>query len=162
MFAIKNGNNLIFTIPLKYLGCNSQWSYSNAKTLRNETTLAIVMIVSPDLVNTSIARLSVANKQDYARRHHYDFILDTTIDPTRSGLWARVITLHAAMHSRPDIQWFWYLDMDAFILEKQIDIYDQVLKKYQWVVHQGQMIQKDLLISEYCTKPDSFNSGCEQ
>ena len=124
-------------------------------------TLAIVMTITSDLMNGSIAQTSVANKKNYVKQHGYAFILDAAIDQTRSGPWARIVTIHSVMHARPDIEWFWCLDIDAFILEKQIDIYDQVTKKYQWGLDRKLNITKDILMSDDCNQVDSFNDGCE-
>ena len=152
--------HLVFNLT-NQSSCNVQLTHYFVKQIQNKSKIALLTVISPNLVQTPIARFSVANKMNYARRHNYDFILDTTIDTTRSPLWGRVIALHSAMHSRPDIEWFWYLDMDAFILEKQIDIYDHVIKKYEWGTVEGQRTQKDILMSEDCNQPDSFNAGCE-
>ncbi|CAF1407413.1 unnamed protein product [Adineta steineri] len=63
------------------------------------------------------------------------------------------------MHIRPDIEWFWWLDLDAFILEKHIDIYEQVIKKYQWGLDKKYNTTKDILVSDDCSGPNSFNTG---
>jgi hypothetical protein len=133
----------------------------NHNQTRQTPTLAIVMAISTDRINGSVSRVSVANKRNYVKKHGYEFILDTVIDGTRSIPWARIVTLHAAMHSRPDIEWFWHLDMDAFILEKEIDIYDHVIKKYQWGLEKDKNITKDLLMSCDCSGLKSFNAGCK-
>ncbi|CAF1162540.1 unnamed protein product [Adineta steineri] len=106
-----------------------------------------------------MSRISVASKLNYAKIHGYHFILDAAIDRTRSGHWSKIVTLHSAMHTRPDIEWFWWLDLDAFILEKYIDIYEQVIKKYQWGLDKKYNITKDILVSEDCGGPNSFNTG---
>ena len=103
----------------------------------------------------------MANKQNYTKKHGYEFILDAAIDRSRSGPWARIVTIHSVLHARPDIEWIWYLDMDAFILEKQIDIYDQVTRKYQWGLNRKRNVTKDILISDDCSRTDSFNAGCK-
>lgn len=51
--------------------------------------------------------------------------------------------------------------MDAFILQKQIDIYDHVIKTYQWGLKEELSITKDILMSADCNHPDSFNAGCK-
>jgi hypothetical protein len=135
--------------------------FSTSNQTRQTPTLAIVMAISTDRINGSVARVSVANKRNYVKKHGYEFILDTVIDGTRSAPWARIVTLHAAMHSRLDIEWFWHLDMDAFILEKEIDIYDHVIKKYQWGLEKDKNITKDLLMSCDCSGLKSFNAGCK-
>jgi hypothetical protein len=73
---------------------------------RKTPTLAIVMVTTSDRIHESVTRVLVANKRNYVRRHGYEFILDTVVDGTRSAVWARIVTLYSAMHSRPDIEWF--------------------------------------------------------
>lgn len=148
------------TVGTKFLNLVRSASL-NVTRVRRTPTLAIVMVLTPDLINSPIARTSVANKQSYAKKHGYEFILDTVIDRTRSAPWARIVSIHSLMHTRPDIEWIWSLDMDAFILEKQIDIYDQVTKKYQWGLDRKRNVTKDILVSEDCPRPDSFNAGCK-
>jgi hypothetical protein len=157
-----NTNNHVSMKPMN----RGMLLFPTSNQIRQRPTLAIVMAISTDRINgsvarVSVARVSVANKRNYVKKHGYEFILDTVIDGTRSVPWARIVTLHAAMHSRPDIEWFWHLDMDAFILEKQIDIYDHVIKKYQWGLEKDKNITKDLLMSCDCSGLKSFNGGCK-
>lgn len=148
---------LLLNKTMKYATQMSSTTDQTSKRLK----LAILMDITPDRINGSIVRVSVANKRNYAKRHGYEFLLDTMIDKSRSAAWSRIVTAHSAMHTRPDIEWFWCLDMDAFILEKHIDIYDQVIKKYQWGSNAEENITKDILMSSDCNDPVSFNDGCK-
>lgn len=79
-------------------------------------------------------RLAYGKEQDYGVyvRWNQEFMpYFKTFDELKSGersKWMRIFCLRAAMFAFPDAKWFWYLDQNALIMNKKIDLIDYLLR----------------------------------
>ena len=78
-----------------------------------------------------IEKISIANKKDYAKRHGYQLVVkDMTArrkysQEWREG-WQKVDILKDAMRQFPKAEWFWWVDLNTYIMEPQKSL-DQLL-----------------------------------
>lgn len=59
---------------------------------------------------------SLKNKMDYGRAKNFEVFFNLAeMDPRMSGNWAKIPLLRRLILSRPEIDWFWWIEPDAFI-----------------------------------------------
>ncbi|KAL2634831.1 hypothetical protein R1flu_006310 [Riccia fluitans] len=74
-------------------------------------------------MGTYLYVLSAKNKVDYARLHDIQFYYDMSIlDPNFDGLWNKIALLRMLMVKHPEVDWFWWMDMDAWITDMAFEI----------------------------------------
>lgn len=88
----------------------------------------------------SIERSSIANKEEYAKRHGYGLdIKDVTIKKRYSHewreSWEKVDILKQAFRENPNAEWFWWLDLHTFIMEPSISLEEHVLNQLNDVTY---------------------------
>lgn len=101
----------------------------------------VVLVTSVDFEKYSQQTLIslVQNRVDYAHAQNYGVYVRWHQEflPTLSSLgylqtqekakWVRLYCMRAAMLAFPDAEWFWYLDQDALVMKKSIDLLQYVL-----------------------------------
>lgn len=70
----------------------------------------------------AIEKISIANKKAYAKRHGYGLTIKDLTTAKRYShenreSWQKVDILKQTMREFPDAEWFWWLDLDTFIME---------------------------------------------
>lgn len=101
----------------------------------------VVIVTAIDFNRYSLNALAeiVQNRVNYAHDHNYgiyvrwiqEFVpgfgsFDDVKDPKRAK-WARLFCLRAAMFAFPDAEWFWYLDQDALIMNRGVNLESYLL-----------------------------------
>ncbi|CAA19268.1 Alpha-1,2-galactosyltransferase [Schizosaccharomyces pombe] len=79
------------------------------------------------------AQSIIKNRREYAERHGYKFeFLDADAYASRvTGHlmpWVKVPMLQDTMKKYPDAEWIWWLDHDALVMNKDLNVVDHVLK----------------------------------
>ncbi|KAK8186428.1 galactosyl transferase GMA12/MNN10 family-domain-containing protein [Phyllosticta citribraziliensis] len=79
----------------------------------------------------AIERDSVKNKKKYARKWGYELeIVDMSTKKRYAHewreSWEKVDTIRNAMHKYPDAEWFWWLDLNTFIMEPSYSLQKHV------------------------------------
>lgn len=78
-----------------------------------------------------LEKLSIANKKAYAERHGYNIVIkDMTMQKKYSQewreAWQMVDVMREAMRQFPSAEWFWWIDLNSYIMEPQRSL-DEVL-----------------------------------
>lgn len=88
----------------------------------------------------AIERISIKNKQAYARRHGYGLtIKDLTTAKRysheyREG-WQKVDILKQTMREYPNTEWFWWLDASTLIMEPDISLENHIFNRLDSLVN---------------------------
>lgn len=92
--------------------------------------IAVCTLYTPEL--DSFARYTVMNFRSYCNRHRYDFILsNTTLDPSRSPHWSKIILLQQFIDK---YDWLMWIDADAAITNKDIKIESLIDNEYDIII----------------------------
>ncbi|KUI73755.1 putative alpha-1,2-galactosyltransferase C8D2.17 [Cytospora mali] len=85
----------------------------------------IVTVVDEGRFGTKYTELVKENRKLYADRHGYETFFPNTGDYDLKGApksWAKVVALRHALTTFPEATYFWYVDIDTFIMNPQISI----------------------------------------
>ncbi|KAL3693001.1 hypothetical protein R1sor_006652 [Riccia sorocarpa] len=67
--------------------------------------------------------ISTKNKVDYTRLHEIQLYVDISIlDPNFDGQWNKIALLRMLMVKHPEIEWFWWMDMESWITDMAFEI----------------------------------------
>ncbi|KAL3680811.1 hypothetical protein R1sor_023767 [Riccia sorocarpa] len=79
---------------------------------------------------------NLKNKVDYCRLHNIDIFYNTAqLDMKMSGFWSKLPLLRALMLSHPEVEWFWWMDSDAFFTDMKFQLPLDSYENYNMVVH---------------------------
>jgi mannan polymerase II complex MNN11 subunit len=81
----------------------------------------------------------IANRQAYADRHGYRFIIKdaarirlTAISPTPDQRahesWLKLYALREVAQDYPEVEWIWYLDPEALIMDQTLSLTEDIIK----------------------------------
>jgi mannan polymerase II complex MNN10 subunit len=74
---------------------------------------------------SEVAAISTPNKRDYARKHGYDFIQETTLlDPSRPASWNKILAVEKHLSN---YDWIFWTDADSLVMNPAIRLEDIVL-----------------------------------
>lgn len=91
-----------------------------------EKKIAIVTLFDKNY--EKLAKMSIPNKIDYAKKHGYDVIyFDKAIDLSRPPQWSKVKAIEYALK---DYDWVWWIDIDALIMEFDIKLESIIDENY--------------------------------
>ncbi|KAJ0427196.1 galactosyl transferase GMA12/MNN10 family-domain-containing protein [Aspergillus carlsbadensis] len=94
----------------------------------------------------AIERNSIANKRDYAQRWGYQLEVVNMLAKKRYSHewregWEKVDILRETMRKYPEAEWFWWLDLNTFIMEPSYSLQNHLLSRL------GEIAYRD--INEY-------------
>lgn len=79
---------------------------------------------------SQVIDLAAANRRAYAERHGYRFVyvdLDKYHEATKPVVYAKIPAIADVFKQFPDVQWVWWLDLDAIIMDFDVELVDAVL-----------------------------------
>lgn len=84
----------------------------------------------------AIERDSVRNKRNYAKRWGYELeIVDMSTKKRYAHewreSWEKVDAMRNAMHKYPDAEWFWWLDLNTYVMEPSYSLQDHLFNSLQ-------------------------------
>ncbi|KAL2634826.1 hypothetical protein R1flu_006305 [Riccia fluitans] len=114
----------------------SDWDKQRAALLKKnpnhpragrKSTVMLVTSSSPQPCTRTIGNyvhiMSTKNKVDYARLHEIPFYYDmSNVDPKFDGMWNEIALLRMLMVNHPEVDWFWWMDMEAWITDMAFEI----------------------------------------
>ncbi|KAL2860938.1 putative alpha-1,6-mannosyltransferase subunit [Aspergillus lucknowensis] len=94
----------------------------------------------------AIERNSVSNKQEYAQRWGYELEIVNMLAKKRYSHewregWEKVDLLRETMRKYPNAEWFWWLDLNTFIMEPSYSLQNHLFSRL------GEIVYRD--INEY-------------
>ncbi|KAL3692991.1 hypothetical protein R1sor_006642 [Riccia sorocarpa] len=126
-------NTASFRFSPKY----ADWDTQRAKYLKNNPTIRApvgrnsrVMLVTSTsplpcerTTGTYLYITAAKNKVDYTRLHDIQFYYDLyVLDPDFDGLWNKIALLRMLMVKHPEVDWFWWVNMDSWITDMTFEI----------------------------------------
>ncbi|KAJ7944538.1 Glycosyltransferase 6 [Quillaja saponaria] len=76
------------------------------------------------------------NKVDYARLHGYDiFYNNAYLHPKMDSYWAKIPIMRASMMAHPEVEWIWWMDLDAVFTDMEFKLPMERYKNHNLVVH---------------------------
>ncbi|KAL3692985.1 hypothetical protein R1sor_006636 [Riccia sorocarpa] len=126
-------NTASFRFSPKY----ADWDTQRADYLKNNSTIRApvgrnsrVMLVSSTsplpcerTTGSYLYIMAAKNKIDYTRLHDIQFYYDLSVlDPDFDGLWNKIALLRMLMVKHPEVDWFWWVDMDSWIADMTFEI----------------------------------------
>eukprot|EP00842_Homolaphlyctis_polyrhiza_P002155 jgi/Hompol1/2940/HPOL_006240-RA len=115
---------------------------------RNYKRLGVLLMNAPPGY-PNWGAFSVENKYNYTRKHGYGFYVENgSLDPSRPAPWSKIRALITHMKENRH-EWFWSIDMDAFVTNNSIeatsfldDQYDFIISKDINVINSGSFFIK--------------------
>ncbi|CAN6635304.1 hypothetical protein TRVA0_015S00782 [Trichomonascus vanleenenianus] len=107
----------------------SEEDYVNGKLEPSGKKIVIVSACDSRFNKTQLAQV-IANRDEYAKYHGYEHVfIDSTGYSVEGdkGNWNKVPAIREAFRRYKDAEWFWWLDVDAFIMNETIDLAEHVL-----------------------------------
>lgn len=112
------------------------------KPRRGQSSPEVVVVTAIDYNKYSADSISeiIQNRLAYGKEKDYGVYVRwnqefmpyfKTFDELSSNerlKWMRIFCMRAAMFAFPDAKWFWYLDQNALIMDKKIDLIDYLLR----------------------------------
>ena len=138
--AIEDSLNTDAKLKVKHKFKNYR-KYAHWSGPENSPSIVIVSALNYNMYSPEALLDLIKNRVKYATEYDYgvyvrwtqEFVpemndLNFAFDRERSK-WTRVFCLRAAMFAFPDAEWFWYVDEDALIMEKDTDIGSYLLTR---------------------------------
>ncbi|CAL9731281.1 probable alpha-1,6-mannosyltransferase Mnn10p [Monosporozyma unispora] len=87
----------------------------------------------------AIEKISIANKKAYAKRHGYGLTIKDLTTAKRYSheyreSWQKVDILKQTFREFPDAEWFWWLDLDTFIMEPDRSLESHIFSRVDKLV----------------------------
>ncbi|GMM27760.1 alpha-1,6-mannosyltransferase [Martiniozyma asiatica (nom. inval.)] len=168
---VSNRNSTLILIPLALFfvyGC-FQYFQSNAYSDKVVIILGTNAQGGVDRWKTSheweAERLSISNKQKYADKYGYKLsLVDMSTRKRyshewREG-WQKVDVVRQVMRENPQAEWFWWLDLNTFIMDMDVDI-SKLFKNPQKYAHRSVEYLNPLNIKVDSPFADTINSPIE-
>lgn len=81
-----------------------------------------------------LEKISIANKKEYAARHGYHLAVKDMMAKKKythewRESWQRVDILRETMKQFPDAEWFWWLDLETFIMEPKLSLQSHITNR---------------------------------
>ncbi|GES64961.1 alpha-1,6-mannosyltransferase subunit [Aspergillus terreus] len=88
----------------------------------------------------AIERNSIWNKQEYAKRWGYDLELVNMLAQKRYShewreSWEKVDLIRETMRKYPEAEWFWWLDLNTWIMEQSYSLQDHIFNRLQDITY---------------------------
>lgn len=94
----------------------------------NKGSKKIAIVTLFDKNYAQLAKISIPNKAEYAKKHGYDLIyFDKIIDKTRPPQWSKVKAIEYALSN---YDWVWWIDIDALIMEFDVKLESIIDENY--------------------------------
>lgn len=95
----------------------------------------VLLTVIEDKLPREFTDRLIENRVEYGETHNYgvfikyqsDFLAYVDESDPRSDSWAKVALCSEAQYTFPGAEWFWYLDSNAYIMNSELDIGQQLL-----------------------------------
>jgi hypothetical protein len=102
---------------------------------------SIVLLTAHDggggvVKNDNINEMAIENRKEYASYHGYGhhFVNMTKYkqdDPLqRPAAWYKIPAIREVFDTYPEVEWVWWLDMDAMITNEQVDLASHILNRH--------------------------------
>ncbi|KAF2187060.1 glycosyltransferase family 34 protein [Zopfia rhizophila CBS 207.26] len=124
-------------------------SVSSAAEQRNRPRIAIVTFITDQ---KSYIHISLKNKDHYARRHRYDFIVDYESHSERGTMWSKFDMIERLINAEKH-DWIWWMDFDTLITNTDIKVADIINESLANVTNPDQI---DHLLTHDC---NGLNAG---
>ncbi|PTU20021.1 hypothetical protein P175DRAFT_0502175 [Aspergillus ochraceoroseus IBT 24754] len=88
----------------------------------------------------AIERTSTTNKKEYAQRWGYDLEIVNMLAKKRYSHewregWEKVDILRETMRKYPDAEWFWWLDLNTYIMEYSYSLPDHIFNRLSGIAY---------------------------
>ncbi|KAI9374846.1 galactosyl transferase GMA12/MNN10 family-domain-containing protein [Aspergillus egyptiacus] len=88
----------------------------------------------------AIERNSISNKREYASRWGYELEIVNMLAKKRYSHewregWEKVDVLRDTMKKYPDAEWFWWLDLNTYIMEYSYSLQDHIFNRLDEIVY---------------------------
>uniref|UniRef100_A0A060T9Q6 ARAD1D13684p n=1 Tax=Blastobotrys adeninivorans TaxID=409370 RepID=A0A060T9Q6_BLAAD len=110
-----------------------QWlgSYeSSSKLDDNSARKKVVLVSGCDYYDPEILEKSLQNREEYCSRHEgvvHHFVNFTSYPTVESPQWKKLHAIEEAFAEYPDAEWVWWLDIDAIIMNSQVNVTRDIL-----------------------------------
>ncbi|KAL4960904.1 putative alpha-1,6-mannosyltransferase subunit [Aspergillus stella-maris] len=106
----------------------------------------------------AIERNSVANKKEYAKRWGYELETVNMLAKKRYSHewregWEKVDILRDVMRKYPDAEWFWWLDLNTYIMENSYSLQSHIFDRLSDIVYRDINEYNPLNITHPLTQP---------
>lgn len=103
-------------------------------SIAHSAEIAVVSMASGDAYRESVS-LGFKNKEEYCVRHGYDFICgDKSLDASRGITWSKILLILEVMKNK-DVQWVFWSDADALIMNTALLIEDLIDENYNLIIN---------------------------
>ncbi|CAN6630599.1 hypothetical protein TRVA0_012S02850 [Trichomonascus vanleenenianus] len=107
----------------------SKEDYINGKLEPSGKKIVIISSCDHDFNKTQLEQV-IANRDEYANYHGYDHVfIDSSVYAVEGDevSWNKPPAIREAFRRYKDAEWFWWLDVDAFIMNETIDLAEHIL-----------------------------------
>ncbi|KAL4874042.1 hypothetical protein BDV12DRAFT_1523 [Aspergillus spectabilis] len=106
----------------------------------------------------AIERNSVSNKRDYAKKWGYELEVVNMLAKKRYSHewregWEKVDILRETMRKYPNAEWFWWLDLNTYIMEYSYSLQDHLFNRLDKIVYRDINAYNPLNITHPLTQP---------